>query len=1139
MKMPASELVVETDILYVSNSSKRESLINSAIKNSKYSCHVVNDIYSALNTAIVSNPRIVVLSEEVDEMDLIRHCIRFSEEKLVNDIPIIVLVNCMQPKLSESLLNAGATSVLLSDVSPKELFACLIPYLEMQKLKTDYESLQENYNTNLLRHNKLEKDFMLHQPLVESMIEGITLVTMDEGKIIYSNAVFEKMFQYDKASLVGKPISIIAAKNYDAKDKFREIGESLKLNNCWEGEMMKRRKDGEEFWCKVSISAFKYPELGNVWLSVFEDISKRKKSEEVFRKIEAENSAIINAFPHLLFRINDKGVYLDYRASDKKLLFTDPSNFLGKSVTEVMPPGLAAMIMDGIAKALATRQASIFVYSLNINERDSFFEAKILPVTTNELLVFVSDITSRKLEEAEHNARIRQIQTISDNLPDTIIYKLIVDKNGGTKFGYISRGIQDVLRLDAKEVIDHPELLYNLVVEEDRLELTRRREEAIRDMKFMELECKMVLSNGQEKIVNMRSMPFKVSEDTYVFDGMIIDVTQKKTVENQLRESEENYRTLTNQSSDGIIIYSFDGTIHDFNEPVLKLAGYSREEFVKLNARDLLVEHKMILAPGNEDKIKANESFLFTRKAIKKDGSIIDLEINARLLKDGRVLANLRDITDRNKSEEMIRASEERFELVTKTTKNGIWDWDIVNSKWYMSSRWYEIMGFEINSTNIPGNIEEWSERIHKDHLDIVRKALSSHLEKNIPYDVEYLYLNNHGKYKWHKSVAQAIFDADGKPVRMVGSLSDIHESKMAELALKKSLKEVSDYKYALDQAANISITDCEGTITYVNDKFCKQYGYTPEEIIGQNHRIINSNYYPKLFWKNFWKTIMTGKVMKAEVCNVGKDGKYHWGDTSIVPFMDESGKPFQFLAIRTDITEKRKLEKELSLQQLNQQKLITEVTIQEQEKERNELGRELHDNINQILASAKLYLGMVKSNEDPTGILLEQSFAFLNEAIEEIRNLSHSLVAPSLGELDLREALQSLVTEANKTKGFEMLLVYDIPSPDFIDSKEQLMLYRIVQEQMNNIRKYAKATKGIIQIAIKNRSLYISVTDNGVGFDTNKKSKGIGLRNIQSRVSFYSGFFNIISAPGQGCVLEASIPLNELQLGLLDTKTW
>jgi len=200
--MPASELVVETDILYVSNSSKRESLINSAIKNSKYSCHVVNDIYSALNTAIVSNPRIVVLSEEVDEMDLIEHCIRFSEEKLVNDIPIIVLVNCMQPKLSESLLNAGATSVLLSDVSPKELFACLIPYLEMQKLKTDYESLQENYNTNLLRHNKLEKDFMLHQQLVESMIEGITLVTMDEGKIIYSNAVFEKCFSTIKLLLL-------------------------------------------------------------------------------------------------------------------------------------------------------------------------------------------------------------------------------------------------------------------------------------------------------------------------------------------------------------------------------------------------------------------------------------------------------------------------------------------------------------------------------------------------------------------------------------------------------------------------------------------------------------------------------------------------------------------------------------------------------------------------------------------------------------------------------------------------------------------------------------------------------------------------------------------------------------------------
>lgn len=1139
MKMPACELVVETDILYVSNSSKRESLINSSIKNSKYSCHIVNDIYSALNTAIVSNPRIVVLSEEVDEMDLIEHCIRFSEEKLVNEIPIIVLVNCIQPKLSESLLNAGATSVLLSDVSPKELFANLTPYLEMQKLKTDYESLREDYNTNLLRHNKLEKDYMFHQQLVESMIEGITLVTMDEGKIVYSNAVFEKMFQYDKNSLVGQPISIIAAKDYDAKAKFMEIGESLKLNNRWEGEMIKRRKHGEEFWCKVSISAFNYPELGKVWLSVFEDISKKKKRDEAFRKIEAENSAIVNAFPHLLFRINDKGVCLDYRVSDEKLLFTDPKNFLGKSITEVMPPYLASMIMDGIAKALVTRQASILDYSLKLNDKDSFFEAKILPVTADELLVFVSDITSRKLEEAEHNARVRQIQTISDNLPDTIIYKLVVDKRRLIRFSYISKGIRDVLGLEPQDVIENPKLLYDLVVEEDRLQLTKSREIAIRDSKFMELECRMILANGQEKIVNIRSMPFKETEDTYVFDGMIIDITQKKKVENQLRESEENYRTLTDQSSDGIIIYSFDGTIHDFNEPVLKMAGYTREEFVKLNAKDLLVEHRMILEPGNEDKIKANESFLFTRKAIKKDGSIIDLEINARLLNDGRVLANLRDITDRNKSEELIRASEERFELVTKTTKNGIWDWDIANSKWYMSGRWYEIMGFQPDSPDIPSTIEEWSGRIHKNHLEMVKKALTSHLEKNIPYDVEYLYLNNFGKYKWHKSVAQAIFDADGKPIRMVGSLSDIHESKLAELELKKSLKEISDYKYALDQAANISITDCDGTITYVNDKFCKQYGYTPEEVIGQNHRIINSNFHPKLFWKNFWKTIMTGKVLKAEVCNVGKDGKYHWGDTSIVPFMDENGKPFQFLAIRTDITEKRKLEKELSQQQLNQQKLITEVTIQEQEKERNELGRELHDNINQILASAKLYLGMVKSNEDPTGILLEQSFAFLNEAIEEIRNLSHSLVAPSLGELDLKEALQSLVAEANKTKGFEMILVYDIPSPDFIDSKEQLMLYRIVQEQMNNIRKYAKATKGIIQIAIKNRSLYISITDNGVGFDTNKKSKGIGLRNIQSRVSFYSGFFNIISAPGQGCVLEASIPLNELQLGLLDTKSW
>ena len=193
---------------------------------------------------------------------------------------------------------------------------------------------------------------------------------------------------------------------------------------------------------------------------------------------------------------------------------------------------------------------------------------------------------------------------------------------------------------------------------------------------------------------------------------------------------------------------------------------------------------------------------------------------------------------------------------------------------------------------------------------------------------------------------------------------------------------------------------------------------YKREEVIGENHgRIINSGHHSKSFWQKFWKHIQTGKVLKAEVCNKAKNGTLHWGDTTIVPFLNDDGKPYQYLAIRSDITQKRQLERELIDQQIRQQKLITEMTIAAQEKERNELGKELHDNINQILATVKIYLGMakVKNNIPDSGVnLIEQSFIYVNEAMEEIRKLSHSLVAPSLGDIGLHEALEELALEVN-----------------------------------------------------------------------------------------------------------------------------
>src|SRR5665647_1923655 len=127
--------------------------------------------------------------------------------------------------------------------------------------------------------------------------------------------------------------------------------------------------------------------------------------------------------------------------------------------------------------------------------------------------------------------------------------------------------------------------------------------------------------------------------------------------------------------------------------------------------------------------------------------------------------------------------------------------------------------------------------------------------------------------------------------------------------ALQKNIKELADYKYAFDESFITAVTDQKGIITYANDNFCKISKYSREELIGQDHRIINSGFHDKKFIRNLWVTIANGKIWRGEFKNKAKDGTYYWVDNTIVPFLNKMGKPYQYLSIRADITLKKKNE--------------------------------------------------------------------------------------------------------------------------------------------------------------------------------------------------------------------------------------
>jgi PAS domain S-box-containing protein len=172
------------------------------------------------------------------------------------------------------------------------------------------------------------------------------------------------------------------------------------------------------------------------------------------------------------------------------------------------------------------------------------------------------------------------------------------------------------------------------------------------------------------------------------------------------------------------------------------------------------------------------------------------------------------------------------------------------------------------------------------------------------------------------------LYQEDGRDVIQC-NVRDITERKSDDDKLKVSLRDISDLKFALDQHAIVAITDPQGKITYVNDKFCTISKYAREELLGQDHRILSSGYHPKEFIRNLWTTIAQGKVWKGEIKNKAKDGSLYWVDTTIVPFLNNQGKPRQYVAIRTDITGHKAAEEKIAQLNLELEQRVVERTAQ------------------------------------------------------------------------------------------------------------------------------------------------------------------------------------------------------------------
>jgi PAS domain S-box-containing protein len=698
-------------------------------------------------------------------------------------------------------------------------------------------------------------------------------------------------------------------------------------------------------------------------------------------------------------------------------------------------------------------------------------------------------------------------QKILDSLVDVIC---VLDKEG--IFHYVSPSCTHLFGYNPEDLINTPFARY--IYQEDRA----KTELALLAHKpFVNFENRFMRSDGE-------MIPLLWTGKWSTDDGLLYCVAkngaEKSEIEKRLNKAQEIAKVAN---------YEFDvvkGTYTHTSDTIFDIFGISKKEhpvftselfWSRLHPDD--VEHvkgKIRYA----DHLNADE---LEYRIVRPGGKVVYLRRIREVVRDSdgnpiKTVGILQDISDRKTSEITVQQSEERFRSLVQNGNDLIGIVDKDGNYTFVSSNVKEQIGY--SAEELVG--KSAFQFIHPEDVRPLTAILGTMVEQVKLTIGPFRYKNGRGEWRWLETTVSNHLQ-NPAILGLVVNAKDITEKKQKEDELRLSEQR---FKALVENGSDlIIIIDDKANFRYISDNVNNVLGYSPGDVIGRNaFDFIHPDDAEGLSEEINHLVAEDGAAKGVQHRFQHKDGSWIWLESKGVNH--QGNQSIRGILVNSrNIDDRVKLQERLNAELMNKQREITSAVIKAQETERSQLGRELHDNVNQVLTTVKLYNEMYVTGYLQDKELLRKSTQYTQDCINEIRSISKRLSAPTLGNISLHDSINELVSSINLTKRLDVAF-HSLGLDTFPVSEDlHLAVYRIVQEGLNNILKYSNANEAHIRISCCGTKLCLQVSDNGDGFDPKAKKSGIGITNMKTRAENLNGSFTLNSAPGKGCEIQICFP--------------